>query len=152
MTETQRTVCEWAEETFPGADPASPRSALRALEEVVELCRTAGASWEEIEKAAGVFRGAAREGYVTRAPEPDKVPVEAADALITLYVVAGRRGFDLHAEVDRKMVVNRGRVWAARGDGTGYHVKGRARCPRCRHEFEGAAGERCPACGFKAEA
>lgn len=152
MTETQETVAAWADAEFPGADPASPRGALRALEEVVELCRAAGASWEEIEKAAGVFRGAAREGYSSRAPEPAKVPAEAADALITLYVVAGRRGFDLHAEVDRKMAVNRGRVWAPRGDGTGYHVKGRARCLKCSHEFEGAVGGRCPACGFKAEA
>lgn len=54
---------------------------------------------------------------------PDKIPVEAADVLIVLYGVAGMRGFDLHAEVDQKMAINRARKWAARGDGTGYHVK-----------------------------
>jgi len=44
VTETQDTVGKWAADTFPGADPQSPRTSLRALEEMVELCLASGAS------------------------------------------------------------------------------------------------------------
>jgi hypothetical protein len=137
MGETQASVAGWLDATFPGTNPDSPRRSLRALEEMVELCLVSGATYDEIGDtvsrlierdavrrdlemfhAGEVWSGAAPE------PQPDKIPAEAADVLIVLYGVAGMRGFDLHAEVDRKMAINRGRQWEARGDGTGYHVEG----------------------------
>jgi NTP pyrophosphatase (non-canonical NTP hydrolase) len=111
-------------ETFPGVDPDSPRKSLRLLEECVELCLASGASFEEIRRAVDRDRKAYcdQDDHESR-PDWAKIPAEAADVLIVLYGVAGMRGFNLHAEVDRKMAVNRSRTWAARGDGTGYHVK-----------------------------
>lgn len=123
-SETQKTIYQWMNSTFPGVDPDSPRKSLRLLEEVVELCMASGASFEDIRNAVDRnrkdYRG--RDDH-DRSPEPDDIPAEAADVLIVLYGVAGMRGFDLHAEVDRKMAVNRSRRWAPRGDGTGYHIK-----------------------------
>lgn len=119
MNETQQSVGEWIETTFPGGDPNSPRKAIRALEEMVELCMAAGALTNEIHDAVGrAIAGAASE-----LPQPSKIPIEAADVLIVLYGLAQLRKFDLHAEVDKKMAVNRARKWRALGDGTGYHIK-----------------------------
>lgn len=125
MRETQETVGIWIDTTFPGLDPESPRKAIRALEEMVELCLVSGATPHKIEEAV-------RRALLSAGDEqdddqgwfrPDKIPAEAADVLIVLYGVAHMRGFDLHAEVDRKMEINRARRWAARGDGTGYHIR-----------------------------
>jgi len=120
--ETQESIHQWIDETFPGTDPHSPRKSLRALEEMVELCLASGASAQDIMDAA---RGATRwdKDWTLRETKPEQIPIEAADVLIVLYGVAGMRGFDLHAEVDRKMATNRKRKWRVRGDGTGYHVK-----------------------------
>jgi hypothetical protein len=128
VDETQETVHRWIDETFPGTDPESPRKAIRALEEMVELCLASGATPNEI---AGACRKIIHENlpqvtsrdWGESCAQPDKIPVEAADVLIVLYGVAGMRGFDLHAEVDRKMAINRSRTWKALGDGTGYHIK-----------------------------
>ncbi len=129
MAETQHSVGAWIAQTFPGTDPESPRKSLRALEEMVELCLASGASAYEVHKTiSGVLEdhvekiGGFRHWYSAN-KEPDKIPAEAADVLIVLYGVAHTRGFDLHAEVDKKMTVNRARKWAPRGDGTWYHVK-----------------------------
>jgi hypothetical protein len=131
--ETQQTVHQWIIDTFPGADPESPRKSIRALEEMVELCLASGAKYRDIQAAvASVLE---KDGAVMSllgglmdvaggTPDPDKVPAEAADVLIVLYGLAGMRGFDLHAEVDRKMAINRARRWRANGDGTGYHIRG----------------------------
>jgi hypothetical protein len=142
MVENQDSVFSWARETFPGADPLSPRLALRCLEEMVELCLAAGASAHDIHIA---FFGVVRATTLKRHPEIDEktgnpvgyqverfwyeqdanspdVPAEAADVLITLYVLAGYRGFHLDSAVDDKMKTNRSRRWKANGDGTGYHI------------------------------
>lgn len=132
--ETQQTIGEWIDATFPGTDPDSPRKAIRALEEMVELCFASGATANEITQAVARSLLEARgpdfeypaefdDFREVRTPEPVAIPVEAADVLIVLYGVAHMRGFDLHAEVEKKMAVNRARKWQARGDGTGYHVK-----------------------------
>lgn len=134
MSETQETVHGWINEKFPGTDPESPRKSLRALEEMVELCLASGASYSAVvhtaKKAVDAHIGKIPGGlgsdhnwFAGRKPEPDKIPAEAADVLIVLYGIAGMRGFDLHAEVDRKMAINRARRWKANGDGTGYHIK-----------------------------
>ena len=121
--ETQQSVGEWIDTTFPGTDPDSPRKAIRALEEMVELCLASGATPEHLQQA--VYNAIAQSGaiYGESRREPAKIPAEAADVLIVLYGVAHMRGFDLHAEVEKKMAINRARRWAARGDGTGYHIK-----------------------------
>ncbi len=121
MNETQNTVGHWIDTTFPGTDPLSPRKSIRALEEMVELCLASGASDQEITVAVGKALASAGNRPVGR--QPDKIPVEAADVLIVLYGVAHMLGFDLHAEVEKKMAINRARKWKANGDGTGYHVK-----------------------------
>lgn len=126
MSETQQTVGEWIARTFPGTDPESPRKSLRALEEMLELCVVSGASLRDLQETTTAF--IVREAYTgepdvdARARQPHKIAAEAADVLIVLLGVAHMCGFDLLAEVDKKMAVNRSRVWAARGDGTGYHV------------------------------
>lgn len=121
--ETQESVGRWINETFPGTDPESPRKAIRALEECIELCRASGATWGQIWDAIDrVDMATGDKSEENISAEPAKIPAEAADVLIVLYGVAHMRGFDLHAEVDRKMAVNRSRRWAARGDGTGYHI------------------------------
>jgi NTP pyrophosphatase (non-canonical NTP hydrolase) len=124
--ETQETVGRWMDETFPGIDPESPRKSIRALEEMVELCLASGADAMQMMEAVKRGYNAAHDNpkspYV-RLHQPDKIAAEAADVLIVLYGVAHMRGFDLHAEVDRKMAINRARRWKANGDGTGYHIK-----------------------------
>jgi NTP pyrophosphatase (non-canonical NTP hydrolase) len=122
--ETQESVHRWINETFPGTDPDSPRKSIRVLEEMVELCMASGAAVSEIDAAVRKSTSSHRGPISTnlRSPDPDKIAAEAADVLIVLYGVAGMRGFDLHAEVDRKMAVNRARRWKANGDGTGYHI------------------------------
>lgn len=119
--ETQSTISHWMDNTFPGADPESPRKALRALEEMVELCLAAGATRGEIR--ATVEHAANGVPVHDSRPDPDKVPNEAADVVIVLCGLAHQRGFNLHEAIDQKMQINRNRVWMANGDGTGYHVK-----------------------------
>jgi NTP pyrophosphatase (non-canonical NTP hydrolase) len=120
VSETQETIGRWARATFPGGDDQSPRHCLRLLEEVVELCRAAGASRRKVldtitlTLAGGSFR---------KLDPPDEIAEEMADCAIVLAVIAHRRGVDLQAEVDEKMRINRSRTWRSHGDGTGYHVK-----------------------------
>ena len=125
MAETQASITEWMEATFPGADPASPRKALRLMEEVVELCLAAGAAPSAIrETVISTLHKCCdkvQDDHESR-PLPDKVPGEAADVAIILNGFASTRRFVLQDEIDDKMKINRGRTWAPRGDGTGYHV------------------------------
>lgn len=50
------------------------------------------------------------------------VPIEAADVIICLLRIPG-----ILDAINRKMMINRGRTWDIRPDGTGYHVKA-AKC------------------------
>jgi hypothetical protein len=93
MRETQRTICDWADNTFGFTTPNSAIN--RMLQEVREV------EWHK----------------------PDELADECADVLITLYRVADTFNFDLHACVDHKMEINRGRKWKSNGDGTGQHIK-----------------------------
>lgn len=120
-TETQASIYEWMNATFPGTDPESPRKSLRALEEMVELCLACGATERDVR--AAVVRELEKKGAAGPDRRPDKIPSEAADVVIVLYGVAGINGFDLHKAVDAKMRVNRARKWNLNGDGTGYHIK-----------------------------
>lgn len=118
--ENQDSVYKWIKDTFPGGDPNTPRKAIRALEEMIELCWACGAPISSILEA--VERGMRGCG-VDKFGDWNAVPKEAADVLIVLYGLAGLRGFDLGEAVDAKMAINRARKWKALGDGTGYHVK-----------------------------
>jgi NTP pyrophosphatase (non-canonical NTP hydrolase) len=99
MTENQKTVSKWAEETF-GPASSNARVAARANEEMAELLRC-----------------------LTNDDSHPKAIEEAADVVIILYRLADRMGFDLMDEIDRKMEVNRARLWRLSPDGHGYHVR-----------------------------
>lgn len=50
-------------------------------------------------------------------------PPAGLNAGAMLRALADRMDFDLQAEVDRKMSINRGRRWNITADGHGYHVR-----------------------------
>lgn len=97
--ETQYTICDWANKTFGFAGLNA--SVERMLKEVEEL------------KAI----------KLTEMKDGEKIADECADILITLYRIADVLGYNLHATVDYKMEINRGRKWKSNGDGTGQHIK-----------------------------
>lgn len=96
-SETQRTICDWAEAIF---GPVSHPSVLvdRALVEMDEL------------------RRAVQRGDTAEAGK------EAADVMILVYRLMETFSLDLHAEVTAKMTENRARTWRPKGDGTGSHI------------------------------
>lgn len=95
--ENQRSMCDWAEQTFgPVADPVS--LVERALLEMQEL----------------------REAVEQR--DVSEIGKEAADVLILLYRLADQFDLDLDQEVQAKMAINRSRTWVSKGDGTGSHA------------------------------
>ena len=96
-SENQRSMCDWAEQTFgPVSDPASLVD--RALLEMQEL------------------------GEAVDARDVSEIGKEAADVLILLYRLADQFDLDLDQEVQAKMAINRSRTWVSKGDGTGSHV------------------------------
>lgn len=122
MAETQTTIGTWADDTFPGAYPFTPRQAIRLLEEVAEFCKAAGCTQSEV--IAGTEKAYAGMRLKQADPEPpEKVAKELADGYIVMAVIAHRLDIDLCAYVDAKMAVNRSRRWKPNGDGTGYHIK-----------------------------
>lgn len=99
MAETQQSIAEWCAETF-GPITSHARVAARANEEMAELLRA-----------------------LTADDRHPKAPEEIADVVIILTRLASLLGADLAAEVERKMAINRQRVWNRDGTGHGYHVK-----------------------------
>ncbi len=97
--ETQATISSWSAETF-GEAGSNAVVAVRALEEIAELLRA-----------------------LTHDDHTPMAASEIADVVIVLYRLADRMGLDLHAEVDRKMEINRRRTWSVGKDGIGYHVR-----------------------------
>lgn len=97
--EDQRSISEWAEQTF-GPVTSNARVAARANEEMAELLR-----------------------HLTADDAHPAAAAEVADVVIVLYRLATRLGVDLHQEIDRKMAVNRGRVWRRDHTGHGYHTR-----------------------------
>ena len=96
--ETQQTISDWANETF-GDTGSNLRVAQRANEEMKELL-------EHLENDDNHIKAAE----------------ECADIFIVLYRLGVRLGVDLHAEVQRKMSVNRNRTWLKDGTGCGHHI------------------------------
>ena len=96
--ETQESVSAWAVSTFGDAG-TNVSCATRMNKEAAELLMC-----------------------LANQDDDPKAGEECADVLICLYRVAERLGVDLHAEVDRKMAVNRKREWKLDGHGHGYHA------------------------------
>jgi hypothetical protein len=96
--EDQASISRWIEETF-GPAGTNARVVARANEEMAEMLRS-----------------------VTSDDNHPELAEEIADVFIVLYRVASRLGVDVHAEIDRKMAVNRARKWALDGTGCGYHI------------------------------
>ncbi|MEX0300152.1 MAG: dATP/dGTP pyrophosphohydrolase domain-containing protein [Kordiimonas sp.] len=96
-TETQKSVAEWAEQTF---GPAKDHSVLvtRAISEMEELL-------EAVENN-----------------DTAEIGKEAADVAILLWRLMEQNGLDLSQEIMKKMQENRTREWAPKGDGTGKHI------------------------------
>jgi NTP pyrophosphatase (non-canonical NTP hydrolase) len=99
MSETQKSISDWATETF-GPAVSTIRVAARANEEMAELIRKLATDDNN--------------------PEAGE---EIADIVIVLSRVAERLGVDLVTEINRKMAVNRKRQWHLDGSGHGYHVR-----------------------------
>lgn len=103
MREDQRSISAWAEATF-GPVSSNARVAARANEEMAELLRA-----------------------LTVDDDSPKAGEEMADIVIVLCRLADRMGIDLFDEMDKKMQINRTRIWAKDGSGHGYHLRdGRA--------------------------
>ncbi|WP_262691123.1 pyrophosphohydrolase domain-containing protein [Kordiimonas aestuarii] len=98
MTESQKTITVWAEDTF---GPAHDHSVLvrRAMLELEELLEA------------------------TEAGDRAEIGKETADIAILLYRLMELNGLSLTEEVNKKMAENRARRWMPKGDGTGKHVK-----------------------------
>jgi len=99
MTETQKSICQWADETFGTARAPAALRKMRA--ELYELLKESS--------------------YMI--PRTQRLADEMADVVITMYRVAELSGFDLHTIIDAKMQINRRRKWRRRGDGTAEHIE-----------------------------
>src|SRR5262245_5026597 len=97
--ENQLSLSEWQEKTL-GPAASNVRVAVRENEEMAELLRA-----------------------LTVDENHPKAAEEVADIFIVLYRVATRLGVDIHAEIERKMAINRKREWKLDGSGHGYHVR-----------------------------
>lgn len=108
MTETQKTISTWSNDTF-GPAGSNARVAARANEEMAELLRA-----------------------LTSDDAHPKAPEEIADVVIVLYRLADRMGIDLHEQINAKMEINRKREWKQEGwagSGCGYHVRDKQATP-----------------------
>lgn len=101
----QEDIADWADETF-GTASSNARVAARANEEMSELLRA-----------------------LTSDDQHPKAAEEVADIIIVLCRLAQRMGFDIEAEIDRKMEINRKRQWNVDKDGHGYHVRDKSAAP-----------------------
>lgn len=97
--ETQRTIAEWAFQTF-GPVRSNASIAARANREMAELLFALSVEDDGDEDAIGE---------------------EIADVVIVLSRLADRIGIDLAEAVDRKMAKNRAREWVLDGHGHGQH-------------------------------
>lgn len=96
--ETQKSISDWAIETF-GEAGSNLRVALRANNEMAELLDMLAVDDND-----------------SRAGE------EIADLFIVLARLLDKMGVNLDEEIQRKMKINRARVWTKDGSGCGQHV------------------------------
>jgi NTP pyrophosphatase (non-canonical NTP hydrolase) len=102
ISETQSSICQWAEETF------GPITLLVSFDRFKE----------EFIEAEDFIKYGVRP---TLTEHNNKIKDELADMLITLYRVAECAKVDLNSAVNDKMKINRNRKWKRYGDGTGQH-------------------------------
>lgn len=102
MAETEASIVAWADETF-GATSSNMRIATRSNEEHAELLRALAVD-----------------------DNHPKAAEEIADVVIVLMRLARNLGTTIEAEVERKMAINRARVWKKDNTGHGYHVRDKA--------------------------
>lgn len=100
--ETEASIVAWADETF-GPTTSNVRVAARANEEMAEALRALSVD--------------------DRHP---KAAEEIADVVIVLMRLARNLGTTVDAEVQRKMAINRERVWKKDSTGHGYHIRDKA--------------------------
>ncbi len=98
INETQDTISEWAEATF-GPSGTNAACAARANKEMSELLMC-----------------------LTLNDHFSLTGEEVADVVICLSRLAGRMGFNIQDEVNKKMAINRARKWDVE-NGFGQHVK-----------------------------
>lgn len=96
--ESSADIALWAEETFG------------PVKDLGDLVRRAGEELRELQ------------GAISESESFDNISLEAADVTILLHRIVSLCGNDLDESVDRKMQINRSRLWAPSGDGTGQHL------------------------------
>ena len=99
--ETQQTIKEWQESTFPDSTLGGRSAKLK--EEVAELI-------DELDRAAHIVN------Y-----DKSKTALEMADVVIVLYGLANLLGIDLHEAINEKMSINRKRLWVFTEQGNYRH-------------------------------
>lgn len=106
MRETQETINQWQNATFPEATPQGVTRHL--LEEIDEFCE--------------IVCDPLNEDRPLTDSELNSLIFEAVDMIILIYAWADKHGvFDIHKMVDAKMAINRQREWNIQPDGTGRH-------------------------------
>lgn len=108
MIRLQQAVSEWAEATF-GPVGSNISVATRANKEMSELLQA-----------------------LTSDDNHPDAKEEVADVVMVLCRLAQRMGFDLEAEVWKKLALNKKRKWKLDGHGHGYHIRERRRSPKCK--------------------
>ena len=103
MHETQRTISDWATNTF-----GYPKSIKIVVDRMIKEVN-------ELEELSNI-------NYTNELMLDDMVD-ECADIYIVLCQVMNTIGYDLHSCVDHKMEINRARKWKLNQDGTGQHIK-----------------------------
>jgi len=97
MMENQRTISEWAEQTF-GSVGSNSSVAARVNKEMAELIME-----------------------LAKDDDSPKMGEEIADVIICIMRLADRNGINMLEEVDKKMIINRAREWNLDGHGHGQH-------------------------------
>lgn len=98
MIETQKTISDWADQTF-GRVHSDIEIAARANQEMAELLKELAMN-----------------------DDSNKAVEEIADIVIVLYRLVEYRNRNLGDAIDAKMAINRARTWKLDGAGQGYHV------------------------------
>lgn len=111
MTENQRSITEWADQTFGPSHPAV--IAARMNKEVAEL-------------VSGLAAHARLEVSDIDPTALDAIREECADVGVMLFQVCEKLGVDLQTAINYKMAVNRSRIWAKSPTGDFQHVDGSA--------------------------
>lgn len=108
MMETQRSITEWAEQTFGPSHPAVIASRMNV--EVAEL-------------VSGLSTVARLEVSDIDPNTLDALREECADVGVMLFQVCEKLGVDLQTAINYKMAVNRSRSWAKTPSGHYQHVE-----------------------------